>query len=93
MRFKSLDEVIERANKTNYGLAAGIFSQDIDEINYLVQGIKAGIIWINTYMTITTQAPFGGYKNSGLGREFGIYGLQQYTETKSVIQAIQKKNS
>lgn len=93
MRFKDLDELIERANLTNYGLASAIFSKDIDKINYLVQGIKAGTVWINTYNVLAPQCPFGGFKDSGHGREMGQYGINQYTEVKSIITAIPEKNS
>lgn len=93
IKFKKLDEVIERANNTDYGLAAAIFSQDIDKINYLVQGIRAGTVWVNTYNAFGSQAPFGGYKQSGHGRENSEYGLQNYTEVKSVITRIPQKNS
>lgn len=93
MRFIDLDELIERANLTNYGLASAIFSKDIDKINYLVQGIKAGTVWVNTYNVLSPQSPFGGFKDSGHGREMGQYGISQYTEVKSVITAIPEKNS
>ncbi|KAK9879196.1 hypothetical protein WA026_004045 [Henosepilachna vigintioctopunctata] len=93
MKFKHLDEIIERANNTNYGLAAAIFSNDIDKINYLTQGLKAGTVWVNTYNTFSAQLPFGGYKDSGHGRELGEYGIKQYTEVKSVITSIPQKNS
>uniref|UniRef100_A0A4Y0BGW2 Aldedh domain-containing protein n=1 Tax=Anopheles funestus TaxID=62324 RepID=A0A4Y0BGW2_ANOFN len=93
IRFKSLDEVIERANLTDYGLAAAVFSKDIDKVNYLVQGLRAGTVWVNTYNVLSAQAPFGGYKMSGHGRENGEYGLQAYTEVKSVITRIPVKNS
>ncbi|XP_044259988.1 aldehyde dehydrogenase, mitochondrial [Tribolium madens] len=93
MRFKDLDEIIERANNTNYGLAAAIFSRDLDKVNYLVQGIRAGTVWVNTYNILGAQTPFGGFKDSGHGREMGIYGLNQYTEVKSIITSIARKNS
>lgn len=93
IRFKSLDEVIERANNSEYGLAAAVFSKDIDKVNYLVQGLRAGTVWVNTYNVLSAQAPFGGYKMSGHGRENGEYGLQAYTEVKSVITRIPIKNS
>lgn len=93
IRFKSLDEVIERANNSEYGLAAAVFSKDIDKINYIIQGLRAGTVWINTYNILSAQAPFGGYKMSGHGRENGEYGLKAYTEVKSVITRIQNKNS
>lgn len=93
IRFKNLDEIIERANDTNYGLASAVFSKDVDKINYLIQGIKAGTVWVNCYNALPTQVPFGGYKDSGVGREMGEYGLQQYTEVKSIITYLPRKNS
>lgn len=93
IRFKKLDEVIARANDTEYGLAAAIFSKDLDKVNYLIQGIRAGTVWVNTYNALSSQTPFGGYKMSGFGRENGEYGLHNYTEVKSVIQRVVQKNS
>lgn len=93
IRFKSLEEVIERANNSEYGLAAAVFSKDIDKVNYMVQGLRAGTVWVNTYNVLSAQAPFGGYKMSGHGRENGEYGLSAYTEIKSVITRIPVKNS
>ncbi|CRK90537.1 CLUMA_CG004241, isoform A [Clunio marinus] len=93
IRFKKLDEVIERANNSEYGLAAAVFSKDIDKVNYIVQGLRAGTVWVNTYNVLSAQSPFGGYKMSGHGRENGEYGLQNYTEVKSVITRIPQKNS
>ncbi|XP_055703563.1 aldehyde dehydrogenase, mitochondrial [Phlebotomus papatasi] len=92
-RFKSLDEVIKRANDSDYGLAAAIFSKNIDKVNYLVQGLRAGTVWINTYNAFGAQVPFGGYKMSGHGRENSEYALRNYTEIKSVITRVQQKNS
>lgn len=93
IKFKSLDEVIERANNSDYGLAAAVFSKDIDKVNYIVQGLRAGTVWVNAYNAFGAQSPFGGFKMSGHGREGGEYGLQGYTEVKSVITAIPRKNS
>ncbi|XP_060526211.1 aldehyde dehydrogenase, mitochondrial-like isoform X2 [Cylas formicarius] len=93
LRFKDLDEIIARANKTNYGLASAIFSKDIDKINYLSQGIKAGTVWVNCYNVLTAHTPFGGYKDSGHGREMGENGLHQYTEVKTIITSVLQKNS
>lgn len=88
-----MEELIERANNTNYGLAAAVFSNDLDKVNYLTQGIKAGTVWVNCYNILGVQAPFGGYKESGFGRELGEYGLHQYTEVKTIIQTVFQKNS
>lgn len=93
IKFKNLDEIIERANNTNYGLAAGIISKDIDKVNYLVQGIKAGTVWVNCYNVVGVQQPFGGFKDSGIGREMGEYGLTQYTEVKNITIKLPQKNS
>ncbi|XP_076681051.1 aldehyde dehydrogenase [Andrena cerasifolii] len=93
LKFSSLNEVIRRANNTNYGLAAAVFTKDIDKANYIIQGLRAGTVWVNTYNVFTPQVPFGGYKMSGQGRELGEYGLEAYTEVKSVIVKINQKNS
>ncbi|CAG9815838.1 unnamed protein product [Phaedon cochleariae] len=93
LRFKDLDEIIERANATNYGLASAVFSKDIDKVNYITQGLRAGTVWVNCYNVLGAHTPFGGFKDSGFGREMGEYGLQQYTEVKNVITAVPAKNS
>ncbi|CAF95585.1 unnamed protein product [Tetraodon nigroviridis] len=83
MKFKSLEEVLERANDTKYGLAAAVFTKDIDKAHYISAGLRAGTVWINCYDVFGSQAPFGGYKASGIGRELGEYGLDNYTEVKT----------
>jgi aldehyde dehydrogenase (NAD+) len=83
--FKDLDEVITRANRTNYGLAAGVWTRDIKKAHAIANGVRAGTVWVNCYHVLDTRAPFGGFKQSGTGRELGEYGLQQYTEVKTVI--------
>lgn len=93
MKFSDLEEIIERANNTNYGLAAAVFSKDLDKVNYLTQGLRAGTVWVNTYNILGAQSPFGGFKDSGHGREMGEYGLQQYSEVKSIITAVPVKSS
>ncbi|CAG9815839.1 unnamed protein product [Phaedon cochleariae] len=93
LRFKDLDEIIERANATDYGLASAVFSKDIDKVNYVTQGLRAGTVWVNCYNVLGAQAPFGGFKDSGFGREKGEDGLQQYTEIKNIITALPVKNS
>lgn len=93
IKFKNLDEIIDRANDSNYGLAAAVFSKDIDKVNYLVQGLRAGTVWVNCYNVFSPSVPFGGYKDSGHGRELGEYGLRQYSEVKSVVMATPQKNS
>jgi aldehyde dehydrogenase (NAD+) len=83
--FKSLDEVIARANRTDYGLAAAVWTRDIGKAHAIANGVRAGTVWVNCYNILDTRAPFGGFKQSGIGRELGEYGLQQYTEVKTVI--------
>ena len=92
-KFKTIDEIIERANRTNYGLAASVFTQNLDDALMLAQGIRAGTIWVNCYDVLESQAPFGGFKESGNGRELGEYGLQQYSEIKTVTIKLPQKNS
>lgn len=65
----------------------------MDKINYLIQGIKAGNIWVNCYSKVNPQAPFGGFKDSGIEREMGEHGLKHYTEIKNVVIKIAEKNS
>lgn len=93
LKFKTVDEVIERANKTKYGLAASVFTRDLEKAMMVSQGIRAGVIWVNCYNVLGVQSPFGGFKESGCGRELGEYGLQQYSEVKSVTIKIPQKNS
>ncbi|KAK2704470.1 hypothetical protein QYM36_016762 [Artemia franciscana] len=93
IKFKDMDELIRRANNTIYGLASAIFTKDINKAMYLSQGIRAGTVWINCYNVLGAQTPFGGFKMSGIGRENGEYGLEAYTEVKTVIAAIPQKNS
>lgn len=93
IRFKSIDEVIERANKTDFGLAAAVFTKDLDKANHIVQGLRAGTVWVNTYNAFGAQVPFGGFKMSGHGRENSEYALKNYTEVKSVIVKLAQKNS
>jgi aldehyde dehydrogenase (NAD+) len=82
--FKDLAEVVTRANRTNYGLAAGVWTRDIKKAHAVANGVRAGTIWVNCYHVLDTRAPFGGFKQSGIGRELGEYGLQEYTEVKTV---------
>lgn len=84
--FKELDdELIRRANDTNYGLAAGIFTQDISKAHRVASQLQAGTVWINCFNILDAALPFGGYKQSGWGREMGAQVLNSYTETKAVI--------
>ncbi|MDE2505589.1 MAG: aldehyde dehydrogenase family protein, partial [Planctomycetota bacterium] len=82
--FAHLDEVLAAANNTPYGLAAYVFTNDLTIATRMAEGLEAGIIAINDPVPATPQCPFGGMKESGLGRELGIEGLEAYLETKYV---------
>jgi acyl-CoA reductase-like NAD-dependent aldehyde dehydrogenase len=84
IEFADLDEAIARANNTQYGLAAGIWTRDIKKAHYLARRLQAGTVWINTYNVYDTAAPFGGYKQSGFGREMSAHALEHYTQVKTV---------
>ncbi|MBA0718039.1 hypothetical protein Golax_005807 [Gossypium laxum] len=85
LKFKDINEVIRRANTTSYGLAAGVFTQDIDTANTLTRALKVGTVWINCYDVFDAAIPFGGYKMSGQGREKGIHCLSNYLQVKAVV--------
>jgi aldehyde dehydrogenase (NAD+) len=82
--FKDVDEAIARANNTDYGLAAGVWTSDIKKAHAVANGVRAGTVWVNCYHVLDTRAPFGGFKQSGMGRELGEYALHEYTEVKTV---------
>jgi len=83
-RFKGEDEAIKLANDTVYGLAGAVFTNDIAKAHRVIKKLRAGITWINTYHPTYNEAPWGGYKQSGIGRELGTYGYDQYTEVKQI---------
>ena len=82
--FADLDEAIATANDTPYGLAAGVWTRDIKKAHYVARRLQAGTVWVNTYNVYDTAAPFGGYKQSGFGREMSAHALEHYTQVKSV---------
>jgi len=84
IKFKTFDEVIKRANATKYGLAAGLLTKDISTALKYMENVDAGSVWINCYDVITAQSPFGGFKQSGQGRELGEDGLNEYLEIKTI---------
>ena len=84
IKFRDMDDLVDRANKTMYGLAAGVWTRDISKAHAVANGVRAGTVWVNCYDVFDAAAPFGGFKQSGIGRELGEYGLQQYTEIKTV---------
>ncbi len=88
LTFDDIDQVAELANKNVYGLAAGIWTNDIKKAHALSRRLKAGTVWINTYGPMDAAMPFGGYKQSGFGRELGAHAIEHYTELKSVWLAL-----
>jgi aldehyde dehydrogenase (NAD+) len=82
--FKTMDEVVERANNTHYGLAAAVWTKNIDKAHLFAKQVKSGTVWVNCYHVVDTTTPFGGFKMSGQGRENGEAALEHYTELKTV---------
>lgn len=89
LKFKDVKEVIDRANNTMYGLTAGIQTRDVTKALAVASNLQAGTIWINNYMKSSPSLPFGGFKESGIGRELGSVGLNNYLEIKSVSLSIE----
>ena len=85
LKFKTIDEVIERANKSSYGLGAGVVTKSIDNAVKIANALLAGTVYVNCYDVFRPNTPFGGFKNSGIGRELGEYALKNFTEVKTVI--------
>ncbi len=85
MKFKTVDEVIERANNSQYGLGAGLVTKSIDTALKVSNALRAGTVYVNCYDVFDANTPFGGFKDSGIGRELGEAGLQNYLESKTVI--------
>ncbi|KAH8552388.1 aldehyde dehydrogenase domain-containing protein [Umbelopsis sp. PMI_123] len=83
-KFKDIEEAIDVANKTSYGLAAAVFSQNLDTCLTVSEKVEAGIVWINCINMYDASTPMGGFKESGIGREGGEYGLSEYTQVKAV---------
>jgi phenylacetaldehyde dehydrogenase len=82
--FKSITEITTLANDTRYGLAAGVWTKDVKKAHRMTRALNAGTVWINCYHTIDPNMPFGGWRESGWGREFGRVGVESFTELKSV---------
>ena len=88
LTFKSIEEAIELANDASYGLSAGVWSRDVSTCLAFARRVQAGTVWTNTWMDGYSELPFGGVKQSGLGRELGRYGLEEYLEVKTVTMRI-----
>lgn len=88
LRFRDVDEVVERGNKTFYGLAAAVWTRDVVKAHKFAAGIRAGTVWVNCYDVFDPAAPFGGFKMSGIGRELGEASLANYTELKTVTMSL-----
>jgi len=84
LEFGDVDEAIARANASMYGLAAGVWTRDIKKAHYVASRLQAGTVWVNTYNAYDAAAGFGGYKQSGFGRELGVHALEHYTQLKTV---------
>ena len=84
LKFATEDEVVRRANATPYGLAAGVFTRDLVRAHRVVAALQAGVCWINNYNITPVEIPFGGMKQSGIGRENGLVTIEHYTQLKSV---------
>jgi aldehyde dehydrogenase (NAD+) len=84
IKYDRLSDAIRQANDTVYGLAAGVWSRSMERAIEVAKQLRAGTVWINDYHIINAEAPFGGYKQSGIGRELGTWGLHAYTEVKHI---------
>jgi acyl-CoA reductase-like NAD-dependent aldehyde dehydrogenase len=89
--FDTLEEAVELANDNDYGLAASVWTSNIDKALQVIRGVQAGRTWVNTTITGGPEMPIGGFKQSGTGRETGIYGVEEYTEIKSIHIAIGRR--
>ena len=88
MPFKDPDKLVAEANQSEYGLAAAVWTRDLEQGHRIAEKLRAGTVWINCYNVFDAAMPFGGYKQSGWGREMGHEVLEQYTEVKAVCVAI-----
>jgi acyl-CoA reductase-like NAD-dependent aldehyde dehydrogenase len=83
--FDDVNEAIRLANRTVYGLAASVWTQSLSQAHLATTGLRAGTVWVNTYNILEPYRPFGGFKQSGIGREFGPQSIDVFTETKTVF--------
>lgn len=85
IKFKNEEELLAMANDSMYGLAGGVFTKDINKAIRVARGIRTGRVWVNTYNIFPAGTPFGGYKESGIGRETHKVILDHYTQMKNII--------
>jgi aldehyde dehydrogenase (NAD+) len=83
--FDTEEEAVAIANDTRYGLASGVWTSDLSRAMRMIRAVHAGTVWVNTYRMAQAMAPFGGYRDSGFGRERGLEALDQYLQTKNVL--------
>ena len=91
--FDEEKEVIDRANDTEFGLAGGVFTKDLQRGHRVANQLQCGVCWINNYNITPVEVPFGGYKNSGIGRENGLAAIEHYTQLKTVYVEMNKIDS
>ena len=84
IRYENIDEAVAMANDSIYGLGGAVFSRDIPRAIAIAKKIRTGTVWINDFHLLNARAPFGGYKQSGVGREMGPHGLLEYTQVKHI---------
>ena len=85
LTFDTADEALEIANNTEFGLSASVWTKDIDTAMIMTRNIEAGTVWVNNWMSGYPEIPFGGMKQSGIGRELGPHAIDEFMETKSVL--------
>ena len=85
IKFKTVDEVIERANNNDYGLVSGVLTNSLETALEVSNALRSGIVFVNSWASLNTTTPIGGFKNSGIGRELGKSCLDNYLELKTVI--------
>jgi phenylacetaldehyde dehydrogenase len=88
MPFDDMDDAIRQANDTVYGLSASVWSRDINRCFTFADAVKAGTLWVNMHNVVDPNMPFGGFKQSGIGREHGATAVENYMETKSICVAL-----